>query len=437
VGGLGGAPAVAADKEFVAGAQGFENKRRGSIDRGADRGQGLERGGGRLEGGGKLHDGRKGGCGLARDENFSATRGHMRLRTLTLRHFRNVAFARLDFVGRRQFFVGQNGQGKTNLLEAAGYLTAARSFRTAESATLLMHGQTTAAVACTLEHSRLGETQVTIKVHRHSKELWCDQTRVTRLADYLGKFPTVVFSSQDLQLVRGAPAGRRRWLDLTLAAMYGSYLQALQTYTRALAERNALLKKGGAVVAQLEAFERVLAPAASELIARRITGLQSIGTAMAAGYQKLCDGTEPADLVYVPDFPQSDVEALLARWAAGRARDLAMRSTNMGPHRDDFVLKVDGQEAKDFGSEGQQRSAVLALRLAQAAWFQAKSGVRPVLLADDVLGELDPGRRRKFWAAIDPESQILATGTTLPDAELGAWEIFRVKDGDFQTEASS
>ncbi|MEI6052068.1 MAG: hypothetical protein WCQ44_05150 [Opitutaceae bacterium] len=173
----------------------------------------------------------------------------MRLRTLTLRHFRNVAFARLDFVGRRQFFIGQNGQGKTNLLEAAGYLTAARSFRTAESATLLMHNQTTAAVACTLEHARLGETQVTIKVHRHTKEFWCDQTRVTRLADYLGKFPTVVFSSQDLQLVRGAPAGRRRWLDLTLAAMDGSYLQALQTYTRALADRNALLKKGGAAAA--------------------------------------------------------------------------------------------------------------------------------------------------------------------------------------------
>jgi DNA replication and repair protein RecF len=360
----------------------------------------------------------------------------MRVRTLTLRHFRNVAFARLDFAGRRQFFVGQNGQGKTNLLEAAGYLTAARSFRTAESATLLMHGQTTAAVACTLEHARLGETQVTIKVHRHSKELWCDQTRVTRLADYLGKFPTVVFSSQDLQLVRGAPAGRRRWLDLTLAAMDGSYLQALQTYTRALAERNTLLKKGGAVAAQLEAFERVLAPAAAELIARRIAGLQALGAGMAAGYQKLCDGTEPAALVYAPDFAMPDVEALLARWAAGRTRDLALRSTHTGPHRDDFALKVGGQEAKDFGSEGQQRSVVLALRLAQAAWFHAKSGVRPVLLADDVLGELDPGRRRKFWATIDPESQVLATGTALPDAELGTWEIFRVKDGDFQPEAT-
>jgi len=360
----------------------------------------------------------------------------MRLRTLTLRHFRNVAFARLEFAGRRQFFVGANGQGKTNLLEAAGYLTAARSFRTTESATLLMHGQTTAAVACTVEHPQLGETQVTIKVHRHSKELWLEQTRVTRLADYLGKFPTVVFSSQDLQWVRGAPALRRRWLDLTLAAMDGVYLAALQTYTRALAERNALLKKGGAVAAQLEAFERVLAPAAATLIASRSEGLQVLGAAMAAAYGKLCDGAEPAALHYEADFAQADPEALAARWEAGRARDLAMRATLTGPHRDDFSLKVAGQVAKDFGSEGQQRSLVLALRLAQAAWFREKSGVRPVLLADDVLGELDPARRRKFWATIDPESQVLATGTSLPDAELGAWQIFRVKDGDILPETA-
>ncbi len=359
----------------------------------------------------------------------------MRLRTLTLRHFRNVAFARIECEGRRQFFVGANGQGKTNLLEAAGFLTAARSFRTTDSATLLMHGQTTAAVACMVEHPQLGETQITIKVHRHNKEIWCDQARVMRLVDYLGKFPTVVFSSQDLQLVRGAPAARRRWLDLTLAAMNGVYLQALQTYTRALAERNALLKKGGAVGAQLEAFEKVLAPAAAELIAQRTAGLNQLGASVAEAYGRLCDAGEKAALIYEPDVAEASAEALLARWESGRARDLQLRSTTTGPHRDDFALKVADQVAKDFGSEGQQRSLVLALRLAQAAWFHAKSGMRPVLLADDVLGELDPGRRRKFWAMIDADSQVLATGTSLPDAELGTWQIFRVKNGDFQPEA--
>ena len=218
---------------------------------------------------------------------------------------------------------------------------------------------------------------------------------------------------------------------LTLAAMDANYLQALQTYTRALAERNALLKKGGAPARELGAFEQILAPAAAALIALRAAGLRTLGAALTMNYARLCDGVEKAALVYAPDFADPSAEALLARLEAGRARDALLRTTLNGPHRDDVDLKVEGKLAKDFGSEGQQRSLVLALRLAQAAWFQEKSGVRPVLLCDDVLGELDPARRRRFWAAIDPESQVLATGTRLPEAELGAWQVFEVKGGDF------
>ena len=366
----------------------------------------------------------------------------MRLRKLTLRHFRNVGFAALELAGRQQFLVGANGQGKTNLLEAAGFLTALRSFRGAENKLLVGHGEHTAAIACELEHERQGETKVTIKLRHDGKELWCDNARVTRLADYLGKFPTVVFSSQDLQLVRGSPAGRRRWLDLTLAAMDAGYLRALQIFTRSLAERNALLKRGVADDAQLSAFEQTLAPAAAELIALRAAGLRALGAAMAASYARLCEDAEPASLAYEPNFSEPSAESLLARLESGRARDAQFRTTLVGPQRDDFSFSVRHTAAKDFASEGQQRSLVLALRLAQAAWFQEKSGVRPVLLADDVLGELDPARRRKFWAAIDPESQVIATGTSLPDAVLGAWQVFEVVDGAFEekragTEASA
>ncbi len=359
------------------------------------------------------------------------TFGAMRLRKLTLRHFRNVGFAALEFSGRQQFLVGANGQGKTNLLEAAGFLTALRSFRAADNKLLVGHGQHTAAIACELDHERQAETKVTIKLRHDGKELWCDNARVTRLADYLGKFPTVVFSSQDLQLVRGSPAGRRRWLDMTLAAMDATYLRALQTFTRALAERNALLKKGNAGDGQLAAFEQTLAPAAAQLIALRTEGLKVIGKAVKAAYGRVCDDAEPAGLKYEPNFAEASAEALLARLESGRARDMQFRTTLVGPHRDDFNFTVRHTAAKDFASEGQQRSLVLALRLAQAAWFQDKSGIRPVLLADDVLGELDPARRRRFWAAIDSESQVIATGTSLPDAELGAWQVFEVADGDF------
>lgn len=361
----------------------------------------------------------------------------MRLRSLSLRHFRNVGFAALEFRGRQHFFVGANGQGKTNLLEAAGFITALRSFRTAENKLLIGHGQHCAAVACGVEHEREGETKITVKLRHQGKELWCDETRVTKLADYLGRFPTVVFSAQDMQLVRGAPAVRRRWLDLTLAAMDAVYLRALQTFTRALAERNALLKSGRGTPAEFSAFEQALAPAAAELIARRAAGLRALGATVTAAYAQLSAEAEPAALVYEPNFPEPSAEALLARLESGRARDAQLRTTLAGPHRDDFNLTVKHTAARDFASEGQQRSLVLALRLAQTAWFREKSGVRPVLLADDVLGELDPVRRARFWAAIDPESQVIATGTHLPTAAEGApaeptdWQVFDVADGTF------
>lgn len=367
----------------------------------------------------------------------------MRLRQITVRHFRNVGFATLELAGRLHFLLGRNGQGKTSLLEAAGFLTALRSFRTPDNKLLISHGQHCAALAFHLDHDRQRETQVNITVRHDGKELWCDNARVTKLVDYLGRFPTVVFSSQDLQLVRGAPAGRRRWLDLTLSAMDAGYLRALQVATRALIERNALLKSGRGTAAELAAFEATLAPAAAELIARRAEGLRVLGQTLATAYGRLTDDGEPASLAYEPNFEEPSAEALLARLEAGRERDRQFRTTLVGPHRDDFLFRVRHTPAKDFGSEGQQRSLVLALRLAQAAWFQEKSGVRPVLLADDVLGELDPVRRARFWSAIDPESQIIATGTHLPggsegkpDEALGAWQIFTVTDGVFAEQAA-
>ncbi len=361
----------------------------------------------------------------------------MRLRKLTLRHFRNVGFAALEFRGRQQFLVGANGQGKTNLLEATGFITALRSFRTTDNKLLVGHGQHCAAIVCELDHERLNETKVTIKLRHDGKELWCDQERVTKLGDYLGRFPTVVFSSQDMLLVRGSPSGRRRWLDLTLAAMDAVYLRALQTYTRALAARNALLKTGRGSAAELAAFEQTLAPAAAELIGRRAAGITALGKIMREAYAQVSADAEPAALVYAPNFTEPSAESLLARLEAGRTRDAQFRTTLVGPHRDDFHFMVRHTAAKDFASEGQQRSLVLALRLAQAAWFREKSGVRPVLLADDVLGELDPARRARFWSAIDPESQVIATGTHLPDiagkteAEPDAWQVFEVNDGTF------
>jgi DNA replication and repair protein RecF len=359
----------------------------------------------------------------------------MLIRKLTLRDFRNIPDAALSFTGRRQFFAGANGQGKSNLLEAAGFITALRSFRATDSRNLIMHDRPDAGMGFLVEREHSGTEQVAIKIRRDGKELWYDQKRVTRLADHIGRYPTVVFSSQDLQLIRGAPAPRRRWLDLTLAAMDPEYLGALQDYGRALAGRNSLLRRpGGEVARELNAFDRTLAPSGARIVALRSARVGELAAEMAAAYARLSEGSESASFRYESPLVGVPAEGILALLEAGRARDLKMGVTLAGPHRDDLRFQVGGSDARDFASEGQQRCATLALRLAQASWFHKCSQVRPVLLADDVLGELDPGRRDRFWAALDPESQVIATGTSVP-AALGDWQVFTVADGVFSAEA--
>ncbi|MGC4072890.1 MAG: DNA replication/repair protein RecF [Nibricoccus sp.] len=357
----------------------------------------------------------------------------MRLRRLTLQHFRNVAFADLTLTGDRHFFVGPNGQGKTNLLEAAGFLFALRSFRTADNRALIAHGQPEAAIACELTHERRGDTRVLIKLRTGGKEVTCDGERIPRLADYLGQFPTVVFSSQDQLLVRGSPGTRRRWLDLVLSATDAAYFAALQGYHRALAGRNALLKRS-ASTAELTAFERPLAENAAQLTALRVAGLQTLSTHVSNAYARIADDAESAALSYAPDQSVThDASTWLTLFEKNRPRDLVMKTTLAGPHRDDCELTVSAKPAREFASEGQQRSLAIALRIAETEFLRARTGIQPLLLADDVLGELDPARRRRFWDALGTGYQVIATGTTLPDATLGDWQIFNVSAGTFAT----
>lgn len=356
----------------------------------------------------------------------------MLIRKLTLSHFRNVPLASLAFSGTRQFFAGANGQGKSNLLEAAGCLTALRSFRTPDARNMIMRDSPEAGIACEVEREDSGAERVTIRIRREGKELWYGDKKVSRLADHVGRFPTVVFSSQDLQLIRGAPALRRRWLDLTLAAMDAAYLKALQDYSRALAGRNSLLRRqDGGVARELIAFERVMAPVGTAIVAIRAARMAELAAEMGRAYARLSEGAEGASLVYKSSLAGATADGLAALLESGRARDLQAGTTLTGPHRDDLAFEVGGADAGDFASEGQQRSVMLALRLAQAAWFHRCCRVRPVLLADDVLGELDPGRRERFWAALDRESQVIATGTTPPDSSLGQWQVFTVAAGSF------
>ena len=376
----------------------------------------------------------------------------MRIKSITVQNFRNIALAEMALDGPRQFFLGANAQGKTNLIEAAAFITALRSFRASDDRALIAHGQPEAAISCLVEHEKFGETKIIIRLRPGGKEVLCDGERIRRLADYLGRFPTVVFSSQDILLIRGSPGGRRRWLDLVLAETDHAYLRALQDYHQALAGRNQLLKNSAgnitpAIAAQLSAFETPLAASAAELSTRRAAGVLALGALMTAAYARIHPGAERATLAYAPANAAAagatlDATAWSDILARGRPRDAIMRTTLAGPHRDDCEFAIDARPAREFASEGQQRSLAIALRMAESEYLRAATGVTPVLLADDVLGELDPDRRRRFWAGFNETEtaaaaagaspcQILATGTTAPDAELGAWQLHQVRAGVF------
>lgn len=360
----------------------------------------------------------------------------MRFAHVTLQHFRNLPLARVTLQGRRAFLCGANGQGKTNFLEALGYVTALRSFRGAEPRALVALGQVQAGLGFTIEHEQFGESRLAMTFGADGRTVEWERGPVTRLADFIGRFPTVVFSSQDNQLLRGSPSVRRRWLDLTLAAMDGGYLAALQGYTRAVAERNMLLKQGGRDAATLEAFEHEASHHAVKLVAARQAGVAALSEIFRETHARLVPGAatgqppgEQAALLYAPDTVAATATEFAAQLLKARPRDTLLKSTERGPHRDDLEFVLAGRPAKNFASEGQQRCLVIALRLAQSAYFKARSGIDPVLLCDDVLGELDPERRRRFWAALDGEPQVIATGTSRPETEGGAWQLFEVRAG--------
>ena len=354
----------------------------------------------------------------------------MRFASVTIQNFRNLPLVQTKLEGQRTFLVGANGQGKTNFLEALGYVTALRSFRGAEPRALVALGQAEAGLGFLVEHEQFKESKITITLGAAGRTVEWEQGRVTWLAEFIGKFPTVVFSSQDNQLLRGTPSLRRRWLDLTLAAMDSGYLNALQNYTRAVAERNMLLKQGARDAGQLEAFENEAAGHAVKVVAARAAGVVELSSYFSQAHARLVPEarTETAALIFAPDTMAATKEEFAALLAKARPRDALLKSTERGPHRDDFELLLSGRPARMFASEGQQRCLVIALRLAQAAYFKNKGKVEPVLLCDDVLGELDPSRRMRFWASLDGEPQVIATGTIPPEGDY-KWQVLQVEEG--------
>ncbi|HEU4629088.1 MAG TPA: DNA replication and repair protein RecF [Gemmatimonadaceae bacterium] len=327
------------------------------------------------------------------------------LRRLVVRDFRNIARADVELPAEGVAIVGENGHGKTNLLEAVYYLELLRSARGARDQDLVRFGERAFHLAA---EARIGERRREISAafdrQARRKKVVVDGGEAARLSDALGALPSVLFSPRDTVLVAGAPAERRRFLDVTLALTSRPYLAALQHYRAALLRRNAALRdavRGRGDDARIAVWEPALAQHGAVLWSARVAWVERWRDELA----HLCAAIgerAPVRMRYTSALqPEGAVaDALLAALAARRALDVKRGVTHAGPHRDDLELLLGERELRLFGSAGQQRTAALALRILEARTLREQVGAAPVLLLDDPFAELDARRARRILALL-------------------------------------
>ncbi|CAN5507247.1 DNA replication/repair protein RecF [soil metagenome] len=365
------------------------------------------------------------------------------LRTLALRDYRNLARLDLAFPGTGAVVIGDNGQGKSNLLEAIYYLHLLRSVRGARDVDVVRFGAAGFHIAARTEGGMNHEINAGFERHGKRKRLKLDGAEPERLSDALGALPCVLFSPADVDLVAGAPSARRRYLDILLALSSRAYLGALQRYRHALAQRNAALRdamrSSGAVAEKSVAvWEAPLARHGAVLWRERVEWADQAAPRFASMCASIGEPS-PVSLRYATSLEPSshdvvDVEAALARGLAER-RPLDMRRclTHTGPHRDDLALLLAGRELRAFGSAGQQRTGAISLRLLEGETLRERLGRTPMLLLDDPFAELDVNRSSRILALLAEQSmgQTLLTVPRESDIppELSQLARWRIADG--------
>ena len=353
----------------------------------------------------------------------------MHLAHLRLRDFRNYTRLDVGFVPGFHQLLGDNAQGKTNILEAIYLIATLRSFRGVGGAQMVRHGQKGYFVGGKV----VGQGEHDIKMYWSSPErtLSLDARPVRKLTDYLGVLRTVVFCTEDLQLVKGVARARRRFLDLLVSQTYPGYLPLLQRYTQALRSRNAILKQPRPDPTALDGFSRELVKSGEEIIRVRRELVPKFSPLAQLAYRRIASEAEELRLEYQPSVKQ-DFSVELAQ---SRHREGAYRSTLIGPHRDDLQFLLDDRSAAQFGSEGQKRTLAITLKLAQAEYLTGLHGSPPVLLIDDIMGELDAKRRSGFLPLLQRAQQshgqvfMTATEANWPDEPGRELQRWRVKDG--------
>jgi DNA replication and repair protein RecF len=369
------------------------------------------------------------------------------LANVSLFDFRNYAELELALERSATVFFGGNAQGKTNLLEAVALSALTRSPRTQQAAEMVRFGQPAARITCGVQSDAgLKELEVRISVSPGAAARASRRFMVNgipkRSTDMMGSLRVVLFWPDDLQLVKGPGEGRRRFLNTLLSQIDPNHARELTRYGHLLEQRNALLRairEGRQPIDGLDYWTNALAESGAAIMVERQQRLLELQPIAAAFHRELSDDRERLDLRYRPagvrigEAPQELVsEQLKAAMRDARDEEIGRGQTAVGPQRDDIEVWLDEHEARLFASQGQQRSAVLSLKLAELHYLAEVTGEQPVLLLDDVMSELDPARRERLLAALEPGPQALITAADLNDLPKSILEraaVFQVEQG--------
>ena len=357
----------------------------------------------------------------------------MHLQRLWLTDFRSYSSAELTFAPGLTALLGANGQGKTNIMEAVGYLATLSSFRGAPTEALVRSGADSAIVRA--EGEREGRSlliEAEISPTGRSR-VQVNRQRLTRTRDLLGALRVSVFSPDDLELVKGGPAERRRYLDETLVARRPAVDVLRSDLDRILRQRNALLKQSGGrlnpeVEATLLVWDAKLVTAGEALADARIALIADMAGVLARAYDDVAGSS--ADVVAHYDAPWR-ADGLAAALEAARRDELRRGTSLVGPHRDELLLTINGLPARTHASQGEQRSLALALRLAAHRVVTESTGTPPILLLDDVFSELDPDRSWALLAHLPVGQTLLSSATGLPPGATPE-QTYRIEDGSIR-----
>ena len=355
----------------------------------------------------------------------------MRVKSLKLKNYRNYDLLILDFDNAANIFYGDNAQGKTNILEAVYLSGTTKSHRGAKDKELIRFGQEESHIEAVVEKNGI-DYQIDMHLKRNGpKGIAINKMPIRKASELFGIVNLVFFSPEDLNIIKNGPSERRRFIDMGLSQLDRVYLSNLTNYNRIVNQRNHLLKDmgmGGSLKDTLEIWDIQLVHYGSKIIERRKEFIDRVNEIISSIHKKLTGEKEEIQVIYEPSNGSLTLEQALTK---NRERDMRIKSTSAGPHRDDICFMVGGLDIRRYGSQGQQRTAALSLKLSEIELVKQAAKDTPVLLLDDVLSELDKHRQNYLLDSIN-DIQTLITCTGVEDFvnhRFSINKVFHVRDG--------